>query len=347
MKWQWSVVALFVLGSTGLAQSPPQEIPGQAIPFPAPDTTGTTVLEHADPTLFTSGGHEEAKGGFLSGNHNFPNFINFISNPLQSIDPRAVTAIYPLGGSSWVSNVPPIPDGNFQVLGPALTVALTDRLAIGMNQGGYAFAQFSRNQGGFLALLDPQGRFRDVEAGGSRQGWLNLGGFVQYTLIEDVDDQFLLTGGMRWAAPCGSYEIFQGHGPLELAPYLTGGKEFGEFHVLATAGYQFPAGPGSDNTKLWYANLHLDRRLFGCLYPLVEFNCSYHEKSVSFGLPTRSGFIDFGDLEAEGNVLTMAAGANVVLIPERLEFGAVYSTLLASQHNVDLNGFIVKMTLRY
>ena len=48
---------------------------------------------------------------------------------------------------------------------------------------------------------------------GERDGFLNLGGFLQYTLIEDVADQFLLTGGVRWVAPAGSHEVFQGLGP--------------------------------------------------------------------------------------------------------------------------------------
>lgn len=343
MKWQWSAVGLLVLGSTGVAQ-----VPIQGIPDPANTSlTGTTFMENANPTLFCSACQDDGKGGLLTGNHNFPNFINFISNPLQSIDPRAVTAVYPIFGSAWVSNTPPIPDGNFQLLGPAFTVALSDRLAIGLNQGGYAFAQFSRNQLNALALLDPQGRFRDIEGGGNREGWLNLGGFVQYTLLADVEDQFLVTGGVRWEAPCGSTEMFQGHGPLHLGPYLTAGKEFGEFHVLATAGYNFPAGPGNDVSKVFYGNLHLDRRLLGWLYPLVEFNCIYHQNSVPFGLPTEIGFVDFGNFESQGNLVTLAAGANAVLIPERLEIGAVYSTPVASQHNFDMNGFLVKMTLRY
>jgi len=329
------------------AQDAQQGTPVPPTLIPLPGTTDKPIWDSLDPTLATDAWPEQDQGGFLTGNHNFRNFINFISNPLQSIDPRAVTAIYPIYGSTWVTTSAPIPDGNIQLLGPALTVALSDRLAVGLNQGGYASVSLSRNQLDLLSRLDPTGRFRDVEIGGNRGGWLDLGGFVQYTLIQDVDNQFLVTGGMRWMGPCGSRDIFQGRGPLELAPYLTAGKEFGEFHVLATGGYQFPAGPGSDNTRLCYANLHLDRRLFGWLYPLVEFNSSYAEKGIPLGLPTRTGFIDFGNFSAEGNILTLAAGANAVLIPEHLEFGAVYSTPLATQHNFDFNGLLVKMTLRY
>jgi hypothetical protein len=312
----------------------------------------------APPILPPADGATDNASGFLTGNHNFPGFVNFISNPLQSIDPRAVTAIYPIFGSAWVSNASPIPDGDFQLYGPAITIALSDRLAVGLNQGGFADAHFSSNPADRLRILKDEileglqsdrvrNRVDTQDFSGERSGWLNLGGFFQYTLIQDVPDQFLLTGGIRWEAPCGSHEVFQGHGPAHLAPYATAGKEFGEFHVLVTTGYQFPAGPGNDTSQLFYANVHLDRRCFGWLYPLVEFNNIYHTRSFDFGLVTRRGFIDLDSFEATGNIVMMAAGANAVLVPERLEIGAVYTTAIASQRDFDVNGLLVKMTLRY
>ena len=93
----------------------------------------------------------------------------------------------------------------------------------------------------------------------------------QFTLIRDTDDQFLLTVGLSWEAPSGSKEIFQGSPPAYLAPYLTVGKEFGNFHFLATTGYNFPAESAVFTTNSYYANFHLDRR-FGWFYPLIEFN---------------------------------------------------------------------------
>jgi hypothetical protein len=339
MRWRRSLWLPIVLASPALAQEPP----------PAAVPPASAAVEPAACPSVPFPCQANGRGDRLSGNHDFPNFINWVSNPLQNIDPRAVTAIYPLFGSAWVSNTPPIPDGDFQLYGPAMTVALSDRFAMGMNQGGFADAHFSRNpiDRDRLIRLDPLGRFRDVETDRTRDGWLNVGGFFQYTLIADVQDQFLLTGGLRWEAPCGSPEIFQGRGPVHLAPYLTTGKEFGNFHVLATTGYQFPAGPGNDNTQLFYSNLHVDRQTFGWLYPLVEVNSLYHTTSVNFGLPTRRGLIDFGNFESEGNIVTLAVGANAVLIPEKLEIGAVYTTVIASQHDFGANGLLVKMTLRY
>jgi hypothetical protein len=342
MKWQWGlvVVALTATGVSAQGHLPASTGPS-AQGFAAGEALGSPDA------LFPADQPAANRPDPLAGNHNFPNFINFMSNPLQSIDPRAVTAIYPIFGSAWFSAPAPLPDGDAQLYGPAITVALSERLAVGLNQGGFAAVHLDRHERDRLALLDPLGRFRDVEAGGLRTGWLNLGGFAQYTLVQDVEDQFLLTGGLRWEAPCGSHEVFQGHGPAHLAPYLTAGKELGEFHVLATTGYQFPAGPGNDTSNVFYANVHFDRRLFGWLYPLVEFNCIYHTTAVSFGLPTARGFIDFDNFESSGNLVSLAAGANAVLVPEKLEFGAVYTTSIATQNNFGFNGLLVKMTLRY
>ena len=43
----------------------------------------------------------------------------------------------------------------------------------------------------------------------------------------------------------------------------------------------------------------------------------------------------------------MAVGVNAVLVKEHVEIGAVYTTVLAAQHNFDANGLLVKMMLRY
>lgn len=340
MKWELSLVILTLLSSSISAQEPLAGPPVQTNPAVVHDE-----VSRGPEVDFAVDGPEESR---LAGNRNFSHFIGFVSDPLQSIDPRAVTELYPIFGNASVTTAAPIPNGSFQVYGAGLTVALSDRFAMGLNQGGYAAAEFRRfapNQLGLIrALLGP---FRPNDYGGDRQGWLNLGGFFQYTLIEDVPNQFLLTGGLRWVAPCGSREVFQGHGPAHLAPYLTVGKEFGDFHVLATTGYNFPVGPGNDTTNVFYANLHLDRQCFGWLYPLVELNSNYHVKSVGFGASTGRGFIDLDNFESSGNILTLAVGADAVIIRDRLEFGAVYSTPLASQRDFDFNGLTVKLVLRY
>jgi hypothetical protein len=346
MKWLGSVVAFAWLCATGFGQETGAG-PSSTIPLVPATQPGLAVpLDSSAPVLFPDGGAAESPSGRFTSNRNFSNFIGFLSNPLQNIDPRALTQIWPVFLGNWVRPIPALPSGNLQLYGAGLNVALSDRLSFGLNQGGYAMADFNGNQPGLFR--DSLGVLRDRRGfAGQRDGWLNLGGFVQYTLIQDVPNQFLLTAGLRLEVPSGSAAIFQGYGPVHMAPYLTFGKEFGKFHVLGTGGYQFPTASGDATSYLFYANLHLDRQMFGWLYPLVELNWIYHTTGVSLDLPTQRGFIDLGNFEATGNILTLAAGANAVLVRDRLELGAVYSTPLATQRNFDFNGLLVKMVVRY
>jgi hypothetical protein len=285
--------------------------------------------------------------GFLSGNHDFDRFIGFLGNPLQSIDPRAVTEIWPMFGSAWASGNSPrlSAAADMQVYGAGLYVALSDRFSFGLNQGGYAVMNFSSERERLLAKLGFPLPLRDRR--GEREGWLNLGGFAQYTLIADVPNQFILTAGLRWEAPSGATQVFQGGAnPPYLAPYLTMGKEFGHWHLLATTGYDFPAGSGQNTTNTFYLNLHIDRQI-GWLYPLVELNSAYHSSNVDLRLPTRHGVIDLGTFSSTGNLFAAAVGANAALIPNKLEFGAVYSRPVTAQDRVSFNGVLVKLVYRY
>jgi hypothetical protein len=346
MKRLCGVFALLAVAATVSAQeaAPKTSAPADALPINVKADGGIPV--DCDRSFGASLGLD-AGAPPASGTRPFSNFIGFIGNPEQNIDPRALTEIYPIFGSVWTSSTGLLPSADMQVYGAGLTVALSDRFAMGLNQGGFLDAHLSKRDFPRLAALDPTGRFRDAEIGGNRSGWLDLGGFFQYTLIADQEDQFLLTGGLRWVAPCGSHDIFQGHGPAELAPYVTVGKGCGCYHALAVFGYEFPVGPGSDTTKVFYLNAHFDRQCFGWLYPLIEFNWNYHVTSVGIDRVVRRGFFNLDNFEASGNILTLAVGANAVLVRDKLEMGAVYSTPLATQRDFNFNGLLVRMTLRF
>ena len=365
-----SSIALFAL-TAGTTFAPAQErlgnLPNQYNPpmptvvVPADEFTMTPVPDFGGPSLFGFVNRGNWPTGFLTGNVDFPNFIGFISNSIQSIDPRATTELNPTFGAAWLSaNDATLPngrpldrlliahEGNMQAyVLPNGTSITPDRLAVGLSQGGYAVADFSSDRQRILQKLGLP--IPSVDLGGQREGWLNLGGYVQYTLIADVPSQFILTAGLRWEAPSGATQLFQGgSNPAYLAPYLTVGKEFGCFHVLATTGYEFPAGSGTATTDTYYLNLHIDRKC-GWLYPLIEFNGAYHTNTVNlnnFSGPLHD-VIDLGTFTSSGNSLSVAVGANAVLIPGKLEFGAVYTRPITAQDHFDTNGVIVKITYRF
>src|SRR5262249_35569890 len=163
---------------------------------------------------------------------------------------------------------------------PGLSIALTERLCVGLSNGGYMVSHFAK----------------------TREGWANLAGFAQYTLIRDVEHQSLLAAGLNIEVPTGSKAVFQGEGPAHFAPYLTGGKEFGKFHVLFTTGYNFALDDSSfRTTDTLYGSLHFDRCVFGWLYPLVEFNSAWTTQSFDPNLRERLGFIDFDRFDNAGS----------------------------------------------
>ena len=132
-----------------------------------------------------------------------------------------------------------------------------------------------------------------------------------------------------------------------MATYLTAGKEFGHFHVLSTNGFKFPISPGKNTSDSFYGSLHIDRRTFGWLYPLVEFNYFAAVTHPRLDLLAPHDFLGIDGVDPGLSMITVAPGFNAVLIPNKLEFGAVYQTPIASEHNFRFNQILVKMILRY
>jgi hypothetical protein len=338
---------------------PPADAPKKIEPAPidfSPAPISFSTVGQTPVRFFDFSG---SSNGFLKGNQNFQNFIGFISNPAQSIDPRSSTELVAIFGSAWITandvTLPNgrtidrslLPSGNMQVYGGGpMAIAITDRLCVGLNDGGYAVARFDSDRQQILRRLGLP--VPDVDRSGLREGWLNFGGYAQYTLIADVQRQFLLTAGLRWEAPAGATQIFQGGAnPAYLAPYVTIGKEFGCYHVLATTGYEFAAGSGDATTSTAYLNLHFDRKI-GWLYPLIELNGSYHTSSTDVSITSpHHGVIDLGTFSSTGNTLIGAVGATAVLVPGKLELGAVYTRPVSAQNHFDYNGVLVRMTWRY
>jgi hypothetical protein len=319
MKWQATVLVLAVLTANGLAQ--------EATPRAPTFTDPVLILSgmNAQGPVVDFGAPAEGPRESLSSDLAFPGFIGYISNPAGAIDPRSLTQLFPIFGANWIDATRVLPSGDLEVYGAGLTLALSERLSVGLTQGGYFVGHFNHE----------------------RQGWQDLGGFAQYTLVRDVEDQFLATGGLRWAAPSGSSAVFQGFGPVNLAPYATVGKQFGEAHILNTVGFQFPCGSGNVERDTFYGTLHLDRRMFGWLYPLVEFNWALATANVDLSRSNRPGILDINTITANGSVLTVAPGFNAVIVQDKLEIGAVYQTPIATQHSFNFNEVIVKMVIRF
>src|SRR4051812_28305216 len=90
MKWHACLLTLAFSTTSALAQEPE--------PLP---TIATTPPSDLYAPLFT--GDCGGSRPYLASNHNFPNFIGWISNPVQNIDPRSLTQMWPVFANTSIS----------------------------------------------------------------------------------------------------------------------------------------------------------------------------------------------------------------------------------------------------
>ncbi len=268
---------------------------------------------------------------FPPGDRCFPRFISPISNAALAKDPRALSQIYPIFLGDWVPSSHPVEGGNFQVYAAGVTVAFNNCWEFGLVKGGYADRHFGNGDDG--------------------NGFFNLGMHLKRVLVRDVENQFLVAAGLQWEPQTGSGEVFQSHGDGLVTVFATAGKESNEVnHFLGTIGYQFPF-DDTDNSSFFYTSLHVDRRVCGWIYPLLECNWFAYTDGGDRGLPPAFGEVDgivnLGTSGAGGNnLVTVAAGVNFML-SESTEFGVAYETPVSHREDFLDHRMHVKLTFKF
>lgn len=269
--------------------------------------------------------------GHLESDRAFPHFIGPISNPVLSKDPRALTEARLLYIHNKIDGKHPLGSGSFDSYHLQLRVALTERLSFIAEKDGYA-------------QIRPQG-------GPSQDGWLNIAAGLKYTLVRDVENQFLWAAGMLFEPQTGEARVFQSHGDGLFTLFTVAGKEFGDkAHLLGTFGYQFPV-DRTDNSSFFYTSLHLDKQMFGWLYPLVELNWFHWTDGGNRGLPPilgeGDGLINLGTSGVAGNdLVTVAFGLKAQFSPHA-EAGFAWELPVSNRRDLINNRLLVELILRY
>ncbi len=136
--------------------------------------------------------------------------------------------------------------GDLEAVAVQARLALTDRLAFIATKDGRVWIEPD------LAIVDNRG------------GWFNLAGGLKYAFLVKPESQFILSGVLRYEAPTGSSDVFQGHGPGLLMPSLTSAWGIGPVRLLGDFGATVPMNSRQDSAYLFYhlyANLNLHERV--------------------------------------------------------------------------------------
>lgn len=325
------------LGWTGASNAGDPATPAQL-----PDSARTIITAPADSPVQAIVGTPAAPGcgdlaaccesrGFLQSDRAFPNFIGPISNPILAKDPRSLTEARLLFINNVIPGDSPLTGGDFQAYAMQVRLALTERLTFIADKDGYAV-------------------FNPARAPRS-DGWLNLAAGLKYTLVRDVENQFLVAGGFMFEPQTGEASVFQSHGDGLFTFFGTVGKEFGCVnHVIFNAGYQVPV-TADENSSFFYTQLHFDRQMWGWFYPLLEVNWYHYTAGGERGLPPAlgegDGLVNLGTSGVAGNdLVTMAVGAKA-RINCRAEIGAAWEFPVSNRKDLIDNRLTCELILRY
>jgi hypothetical protein len=273
----------------------------------------------------------ESKRRPFESDREFDDFIGPVSNPINSKDPRALTEGRILFIQNHIPSGHPFGTGDFQVYAFQVRVALSERLSFIADKDGYAV---------FRGRNLPQ-----------RSGFLNIAAGFKYAFVRDVESQTLFNAGFMFEPQTGDADAFSAHGDGLFTVFGTYGKEFGcKNHLLLNAGYQFPV-DSAQNSSYYYAQVHLDRQMWGWLYPLVELNWIHHVEGGNRGLPAAlgeaDGLINLGTTGVAGNdFVTVAAGLKAKVC-RNLDAGIAFEVPVSNRRDIMSNRVLGELILRY
>ena len=191
--------------------------------------------------------------------------ISPVANPLFFEDPQINSEVRPIFAYHNIYNSFVTGGGDVRVYAAQLRYAVNDRLAIIATKDGYIDAN-----------LGPLGH---------QSGWADLAAGLKYALIDDKENEFILTPGFRLTLPTGNKKVFQGTGKGEWDVFVSSGKGWGNFHATANAGLRLP-NDMNQSTALAHYSAQLD--YYTCQYfiPFISLNAmTVLNSAKTIGLP--------------------------------------------------------------
>lgn len=248
------------------------------------------------------------------------NTISPVANPIYFEDPRITSEVRPIYAYHFLPNsfsfsggAVPL-GGDVQVMAVQLRYALTDRLAIIATKDGYI-------------------EFQPKNTLGHKYGWGDLAAGLKYAVVDDRENQLIVTPGFTVTVPTGSTDVFQDHGAGEENIFVSAEKGFKNLHVTGNLGVRIPNTFDKSTAQLHYS-AQVDYYVHQYFIPFVAANGytvlsngrnQANQSLTAVPLNTEGyDLINFGSCAARGTT-QMALGAGFrTRILKNLDVGAAY-----------------------
>lgn len=256
-------------------------------------------------------------GGRLEAESWMDNMIAPVANPIYFEDPRVYNEVRPIymyhelprtfhfdGGKAPLG-------GDIQVFAVQARFALTDRLALIATKDGYIQSQ-------------PDNTLSD------ESGWADIAAGLKYVLMDDRENQFILTPGLTLTIPVGCENVFQGNGSGEWNVFASAAKGFDNFHIVGNTGFRIPNNFDEQTAQLHYS-LQFDYYVCKWFIPFVVMNgytiLTDGDNELLGAVPLNTELYDlgnFGSSEAAGTTQMAAGGGFRSKLARNLDFGIAY-----------------------
>ncbi len=253
-----------------------------------------------------------------------------VTNPLYFEDPAVSTEIRPLFLYHQIDKSFLTGGGNVEVYAMQLRYAVTDRLAIIATEDGYI-------------------NFHPKSVLTHTSGWADLAAGVKYALIDDKENTFLLTPGLKLKLPTGNENVFQGTGDGQWDLFVSSAKGLGyNFHLTGNLGFLVPNDFDKETAEAHYS-LQLDYHVCRYFTPFISMNgFTVLDDAKGLGLPTE-GFdlINFGSSAASGDTqIALGIGFRSRLL-EHLDAGFAYEFCATHPQGLFGDRFTVDLSYRF
>jgi len=231
---------------------------------------GGALPAYADESTAEPAASEECGGWFpdlqCGRSGRWEGFHKPIVAPYFFEDPFITTGIYPYFVQHDFPGRSAFQGGHASVAAVQIRVAITDKVAFVATKDGYAWFRPGND------LLDDQ------------QGWLNIGGGLKAALYENEEENFLVSGTLRFEFDTGSSDVFQDHGDGVVIPSVSWAWGNGPLHMIGDLGGQIPL-DGGDQSSSIFAHLYADYEVAPMFVPFAQINWMHWTDSGNGKLP--------------------------------------------------------------
>ncbi len=198
----------------------------------------------------------------------FEGFQKPIVAPYLFEDPFIVTGLYPYYVYHDFPGRSAMQGGDASVAAVQARLAVTDRFSIFANKDGFVWKRPGN------PLLD------------DTQGFLNLAGGIKYAFAQDRDAEspWIVSGILRFEAPTGSTDTYQGYGDGMVLPSIAGAWGHGDLHLVGDFGAQVPFDTNQQSTSLFW-HVYADYTVAERFQPFVQFSGLHWVESGDGDIP--------------------------------------------------------------